>query len=143
MADEYQEIENDATLMSAVRAETQYEDTSNQLPDSDLTEIMKSAKRRVYLETGSKKWYSDEGLGLVLFAYTCMRAKSAVENIPISGYTLGDEQVQTRQADPEDSAQFQQWAEDVRVGLDASDEDSSNAQKITNTSGYVGETYVK
>ena len=93
MADDYQVINDDASLMDAVRAETQYGDNSNELPASDLTEIMKNAKRRVYLETGSKAWYTDEGLGLVLFAYTCMRAKSAVENIPIAGYTIGDEQV--------------------------------------------------
>lgn len=143
MADDYNVLDSDAKLKSAVRAETQYGDNSNELPDSELETIMENAKRRVYLETGSKAWYTDEGMGLVLLAYTCMRAKSAVENIPIAGYTIGDEQIQTRQANPDDSAQFQQWAEDIRVGLDASDVDSSSRQQIGNTSSYIGTDYVR
>lgn len=143
MADSYQKLTSDSELLDAVRAETQYSDSESELPASELEEIMQNAKRRVFLETGSKAWYSDEGIGLVLLAYTAMRAKSAVENAPIAGYTLGDEQVQIRQADPDTSAQIQQWAEDVRVGLDASDLDSSNRNQIRNTSSYIGTDYVK
>lgn len=133
----------DSELETAVRAETSYEDNADELPSSQLTNIIERAKARVELETGSNSWYSDDGLGFALVAYTCMRAKSAVENIPLRSYSLGDTDVTFSQADPDDSIQLQQWAEDVKVGLDASSVDSSQGATMTNTSSYIGESYIE
>lgn len=131
----------DSDLKTAVRAETSYEDTDDQLPDSQLTTIIERAKAKVELETGSNQWYSDDGLGFALVAYTCMRAKSAVENVPLSSYSIGDEQVSFIQADPEDSAQLQQWAEDVNTGLEQSSVDTAIGPTPTNTSDYIGKSW--
>jgi hypothetical protein len=133
----------DDDVLAAVRAETSYENTSDELPDTQLSEILERAKHRVALETGSTSWYSDSGLGLVLIAYTCMRAKSAVENIPLSSYSIGDEAISFNTDDPEDSQQLQQWADDVRVGLDASSLDTKQGVGMKNTADYIGEDYVR
>lgn len=132
---------SDSDVKTAVRAETQYADNVDELPDAELTTLIERAKHRVALETGSTDWYTDSGMGLVLIAYTCMRAKAAVENAAIVSYSLGDESVQLRNATPETSQQIQQWADDVRVGMSASSVDSSSRIKPRNTSGYIGETY--
>lgn len=136
------DITSDSELKSAVRAETSYEDTSDELPDSQLTDLIDRAKHRVFLETNSDAWYSDSGLGFVLVAYTCMRAKAAVENAAIQQYSLGDESVTLRNADPDTSQQINQWAMDVQIGLDASDLDSEQSPQMTNTSSYIGETAI-
>lgn len=137
------DITNDAELKAAVRAETQYEDNPDELPDSDLVVLIERAKHRVSLETGSTDWYTDSGLGFVLVAYSCMRVKAAVENAAIVSYSIGDESVQLRNADPDTNQQIQQWADDVRVGLQASTVDSSSRLTPKNSSGYIGETYIE
>lgn len=137
------EPEDDDDVFDAVRDETSYDDTSDELPSSQLEGILERAKHRVALETGSDRWYSDSGLGMVLIAYTCMRAKAAVENVPLSNYSIGDESVSFDADSPEDSAQYQQWADDIRAGLNASDLDSSSGMHMRNSAGYIGETYVK
>lgn len=71
-----------------------------------------------------------------------MRAKAAVENVPLSGYSIGDERVSFDADDPSVSQQLQQWAEDVNDGLDYSNVDSSQGPTPTNTSGYIGESYI-
>jgi hypothetical protein len=135
-------IQSDSDLRDAVRAETSYDDTEDELPQSQLDTLIDRAKHRVSVETGSEQWYSDDGLGLVLVAYTCMRTKSSMENFAIEEYSLGNQDITTRNADPEDSQQIQQWAEDVRVGLDRSTVDESPTPKPRNTAHYVGENYV-
>lgn len=130
-------------VSTVVRAETGYEDNADELPQSDLDTIIDQAMARVELKTGSNRWFSDDGLGFALTAYAKMRAKAAMENVPLSSYTLGAEQVSFNEADPETSQQLQQWAEDVRVGLDASDVDDDTGKMPSNTSGYIGETSLR
>lgn len=134
--------QDDSDVETAVRAETQYDDNADELPSSDLQNLIGRAKHRVSLETGDTSWYSDSGLGLVLIAYTCMRAKAAVENAFIESYSIGDQDVTVRNADPETSQQIQQWAEDVRVGLDASSADTHTGPLPRNTSDYVGRDHI-
>lgn len=133
---------NDSELRAAVRAETQYDDEPDELPQSELSDILERAKAKVELTTESDQWYSDDGLGFALVAYTCMRAKAAIENVPLSGYSLGDERVSFDADPPDESQQLQQWAQDVSDGLDASAVDQSVGPKPTNTSAYVGEDYM-
>lgn len=133
----------DSEVKDAVRSETSYEDTTDELPDSQLSDIIERAKGRMELETGSSAYYSDDGLGFALVAYTCMRAKAAVENISLRSYSLGDTDLTFKDTDPESSMQLEQWAQDVKVGLDGSDLDSSQGPVMKNTSGYIGETYIE
>lgn len=135
-------IQSDAQLKARVRTATQYANNEDELADSDLDNIVDDAKLKVYLETGTDQWYTDSGIGLVLYAYTCMRAKAAVENISIEKYTLGNETVTMRNADPEDSQQIQQWADDIRTGLSASSLNTTSKPTIVNTSEYIGENYI-
>jgi hypothetical protein len=133
---------SDSELQTAVRDETSYDNTEDELPQTQLDTIIERAKGRMELETGSSAWYSDDGLGYALVAYTCMRAKAAVENVPLSSYSLGDEQVSFDTSDATDSQQMEQWAEDVRVGLDASDKDEQTGPRLADSAGYVGENYI-
>ena len=136
-------ISDDSELKTRVRSATGYEDDEDEgILTSDLDNIIKDAKAKVFLETNAKKWYTDDGLGFALLAYTCMRTKAQVENFAISKYSLGNESVTTRNATEEQSQQIQQWADDVRTGLNASELDKSTKQKMRNTSGYVGESYI-
>lgn len=132
---------DDTELVQIVRGETGYEDTEDELPQSDMDVVVGQSKARLELRTGSDAYYSDDGLGFALAAYTKMRAKAAVENVSLASYTIGDEQVSFKEADPETNQQLQQWAEDVRVGLDSTDVDSDSGLKPRNTSGYIGEQY--
>lgn len=134
-------ITDDSTLKTRVRSATGYADNEDELLESDLDNLLNDAKLRVFLETQSEAWYTDKGLGMVLLAYTNMRAKAAVENFAIDGYTLGNETVKTRNATPEQSQQIQQWADDVLAGLNASSLDSTTKLTVGNTSGYIGEHY--
>lgn len=134
--------DNDNELKTIVRDETSYDNTEDELPDTQLDTIVERAKGKVELTTGSSAWYSDDGLGYALAAYACMRAKSAVENVPLSGYSLGDERVSFSSDDPDASQQLNQWAQDVKDGLEASDADESVGPKPTNTSGYIGESHI-
>lgn len=132
---------DDDDLTTIVRDETSYEDTDDELPQSQLDTIIEQSKAKVELETGSNSWYSDDGLGFALAAYTKMRAKAAVENVPLSSYSLGAEDVSFPEVDPEDSQQLQQWADDVKTGLDASSTASSGNLQPANSSEYIGESF--
>lgn len=131
----------DSELKTIVRDETSCEDTSDELPDSQLDTLIERAKATVELRTGSDQWYSDNGLGFALASYTCMRAKAAVENIVIESYSFGSNDISFRNADPEGSQQIVQWKDDVRIGLEASDLDDSPQLRLKNSTGYIGETY--
>jgi hypothetical protein len=132
---------DDTELAAAVRAETSYEDTEDELPQSQLTHLIERSKAKLELETGVSSWFSNDGIGFALVAYTCMRAKAAVENISMSSYEIGAEQVDFHHADPEDNMQMQQWADDVNTGLDATDVDDSGNLQMADGAGYMGESY--
>lgn len=133
---------SDSELKTIVRAETSYEDTTDELPSSQLDTIVERAKAKIELRTSSTNWYNDDGLGFALAAYTCLRAKAAVENVPLSDYSLGDEQLSFDPDNPDSSQQLNQWAKDVRDGLNASSASLSNNPQPTNTSEYIGENYI-
>lgn len=135
--------DNDSELRQAVRADTSYDDTSDELPQSQLNDIIDQALARLQLETSTNEStiYGDDGLSFALAAYTKMRSKAAVENASLEGYSIGAEDVDFKDVDPEDSAQYQMWAEDVSAGLNATSADSSTSLQITDGAGYVGENH--
>lgn len=133
---------DDHELAQIVRGETSYEDTEDELPSTQLDTIIEQAKAKVELETGTNQWYSDKGIGFALAAYTKIRAKAAVENISLSSYSMGAEEVSFADADPEDSHQLQTWHDDVLTGLDATDVDTSGNLQPKNSADYIGESYI-
>jgi hypothetical protein len=135
--------ETDDELKTIVYSGTSYEDSPDELPESQLDIIIEQAKAKVELTTESDSWYTDDGLGFALAAYTKMRAKSAVENIGLSNYSLGAEDVSFHHADPDESLQLEQWAEDVNDGLDASNVTESGNLQPRDSAGYVGENYYR
>lgn len=136
------DITSDTELKDRIRDETQYEDESFELPNTDLDGLIDTAKMKVALESGSEDWYSDRGLGLALLAYSCMRAKASMENAGIEGYELGDQEVTVSNANPDTSQQIQQWADDVATGLSNADTSSDDGPSMRNTSSYIGEQYI-
>lgn len=134
------EITTDGELITRVRAATGYDESD--LSQSDIESLLATAKLRLSSETGASDWYSDSGLGLSLFAYTCMRVKAAVENIPLQSYSLGDETVSFKTSNETDSLQMSQWAEDVRVGIESSDAVTESARLPSNTADYIGSTSI-
>lgn len=135
------QVTDDRDVKDRVYASTNYEDSTDELPETQLDTLLDISKGRMVNDVGTDKWYTERPLGDALVAYTCMRCKAAIENFAISGYTMGDETVQTRNADPDDSQQIQMWAEDIQAALNKSSVDSSTSQKMRNTSGYIGESY--
>lgn len=135
--------DTDDELKTIVYSGTSYEDSPDELPESQLDIIIEQAKAKVELTTQSDSWYADDGLGFALAAYTKMRAKSAVENIGLSNYSLGAEDVSFHHADPDESLQLEQWAEDVNDGLDASNVTESGNLQPRDSAGYVGENYYR
>lgn len=135
-------ITSDEELKDAVRADTQYDDNPDELPDSTLDAIISTAKLRVEMKTGSTDWYDDPGLGLVLHAYTCIRAKASVENVPIDEYQLGNQRVRTKNTRAETNQQLNQWAEDIREGLNASKTYSPQRPTMQSTGDFVGNDYM-
>lgn len=134
---------SDSELYARVRDETSYEDTQDELPQSQLQGIAEIAKGRLELEVGTDQWYSDDGIGFALGAYTAMRAKAAIENVPLASYSIGDEQVSFDDDSVDDSAQYQQWAEDINVGLNASEIDEPQGPTLQNSTSYIGESYIE
>lgn len=133
-------LTSDPELKTAVRDATSYEDSGDELPDSQLDGHLDDAKREMYGRTGSDEWYSDVNYGQALKSYTCIVAKAAVENINIVSYNIGDEQIALRNADPDDSQQIQLWAQQVSRSLDDSEVNFENEQNLglSNTAGYIG-----
>lgn len=136
---------DDAELKDIVRADTGYKDNDDELPESALDVLIERAKARLQMKTGVNdgEWYADDGLGFALTGYACMRAKARVENISLSSYSIGQEDVTFDTDDPEDSQQLMQWAEDVSVGLDNSSVDQDTGNKPRNTADYIGGSYVR
>lgn len=136
-------IADDTELKTRVRAATGYEDTADELPESQLSSIIETAKLQLSMEVDGDNFYANDGLSLALFAYTCMRAKSALENVALSSYSIGDEQVSFDTDDPDNSVQLQLWADDVATGIATYESATDDARVPTNTASYIGESSVR
>lgn len=110
------DITSDTELKDAVRSETLYNDTSDELTEPDLDGIIDNTKMLVHAKTGSSSWFSDRGLGLVLLGLTCARAKAAVENLAIQSLSLEPISLEARDSNGNE-VQFQQYEEYVSIGM--------------------------
>jgi len=134
------DITNDTELRDAVRADTGYDESD--LLQNRLESIINRAKQTLYLRTDNSDWFSDSGLGLALFGYSCIRAKASVENIPLDSYNVLDEDVSFDTDSPEDSIQLNQWHQDVQIGLSNSSVSNSTSRLPSNSADYIGESYI-
>ena len=136
--------DNESELKAVVRSATGYDDIEDELQATDLDSIVGQSEGRLMLEADvtESTLYNDDGLSFALAAYTKIRAKAAAENVGLSSYSLGAEEVSFDTSDPETSQQLQLWHEDARVGLDRSDaDDQTDDLTIANSSQYIGESY--
>jgi len=140
MAPQPFQLTTDSQLKEAVRDATSYDDTPDELPDSQLSGVLEDAKRDLYVLTGSSEWYDDIAYGQALKAWTQVLAKSAVENIHIESYSIADETISLSNADPDASQQIQLWMKQVNQSLDKSEAEFPNYEQLTlrNTASYVG-----
>jgi hypothetical protein len=123
-------------LTQLVRALTGYDDTSDQLPQSQLEQLIQVAQLRLANKAGDD-FYTDAGLGQALLGYAAILAKAEVENYSVSGYTIGATTVDTSGAGKDDAAQMNRWATLVTEGLDASTAYDAGGG-LRDSAGYIG-----
>jgi len=139
MAEPFQ-LTTDDDLLTAVRDAVSYDDTPDELPQTQLEGLLNDAKRDMYIKTGSKGWYDDVAYGQALKGWTQILSKAAVENINIASYSIADEEISLRNADPDSSQQIQLWMEQVNMALDKSELPFERYENLSlkNTTDYIG-----
>jgi hypothetical protein len=133
-------ITSDTELESAIRDKTSYSDTADEWPAEQAVGNIEDAKRRLFIKTGSDKWYTDIAYGQALVAMGALKAKEAVENINISSYGIADESLSFSSDDPDSSQQIRSWSGELNESLKQSEVDFVDEQdlQMRNTSGYIG-----
>lgn len=129
-------VTSDSELTSRVRTITGYDDTSDEVPQSDMTDLVDVAKADVFSETDTTEWYSDHHMGEVLVYTLCVKAKLRVENYSVSQWSLGNESVTTLNAVPDEEGQLQFWIGKIEDNMDDSpvtDEGGSGVAELTST----------
>jgi hypothetical protein len=133
-------VTDDSELQTDVRDLTSYNDSPDELPATQFDGIIRSAKRTLYVKTGSDKWYDDTAYGNALVMMAALKAKEAVENVNIDSYGIADESLSFHNADPDDSQQIRSWSGELNESLEKSDVQFDNEQDLafSNTSSYIG-----
>lgn len=132
---EYQ-LSSDADLKTVVRGLTMYEDTTDELPESDLDTQIRAAKIKLDSQVESTDWYSDNGLSKALLGATLIYAKCAVENYSITRWDIGGSYIDVSGKGDTDVPQFNEWAKLVSEGLQESSQHSSQVPSFSKT--YIG-----
>lgn len=132
------DINNDTDLKQRFRSITGYQDNSDEITSSELDTLIKQMKFDIKTEYNTSNFYSDDGVTMALLYTTCIFGKARIENYSVSSYNIGSESISVMDASPEDSAQFQHWAERVKVGIDSSSSLGGGATKMRNTSSFIG-----
>jgi len=134
-------VTSDAELVRAARDKTSY--SADELPGDETSGqvlgLVQDAKRVLYTRTGSDDWYSEVAYGQALVALLAMKFKSAVENVNIESYGIGDEDVSFSDTDPETSQQLRSWSSEVTDALRESDVAFEDPDVfLDNTASYIG-----
>jgi len=108
---------DDADTRQLVRALTQYEDNTDELPRSELDTHIRLAKMRLQTQTDKSDFYKIDGLGQALVATTAILAKAAVENYSVDRWDLGVGTIDVGSAGDADVVQFSEWASMAAEGL--------------------------
>lgn len=130
------EIVNDQDLRGRVRAETQYNDTPDELAQATLKTLVKDAKLLVQAKTDSTEWYTDLGLSLVLLGTTCAKAKASVENYSVESWNFGGGSITAKDSDG-NSVQMTQYSEMISEGMKSSDTATRSTPTLSNTRSYI------
>lgn len=126
-------IDSLSDLRARVRATTLYEDSPDELPQSDLDSLIENAQLRLSNRTGSTNWYSDNGLSQALLYASAIEAKASLSNFTVTRWDIGAGEIDVSGASDTDQAQFQLWADWVAQGLSSSDsEDVASTSYPTN-----------
>jgi len=128
---------DDADTRQLVRALTQYEDNTDELPRSELDTHIRLAKMRLQTQTDKSDFYKIDGLGQALVATTAILAKAAVENYSVDRWDLGVGTIDVGSAGDGDVVQFSEWASMAAEGLADAGLNSNTATNI-NSAGYIG-----
>lgn len=119
------DIADTSELKALVRTLTGY--NSQTLSDSDLDNQIQIAKlqlaNKVDLDPSlaGNPFFDDLGLSQALLFTTAIFVKAEVENVSVDSWDVGDVFIRTTRAGDDEQAQFQQWAEYVREGIQASE----------------------
>ncbi len=126
---------DDTELRETVRTVTNY--AVEDVPDSDIDTHIQLAKLRIKNETGSDKFFSDDGLAQAVIFASAILLKSAVENYSISNYVVGGQEIDVSDVASADASQFKEWSSLVRDGLENSHETTRRYDGLRNTADYI------
>jgi len=131
--------DSDADTLSLVRALTLYEDSTDEVTQSELQTHLRVAKMRLKTKTDSDSFYVDDGLGQALVATTAIVAKAAIENYSVDSWDLGAGSIDVSGAGDTDNAQFNEWAQMAAEGI-ASSSTVTKTRSATNinSANYIG-----
>jgi hypothetical protein len=135
------DITSNTELDERVRAETGYEDTPDELPQSDLETLRANAKLVLATDAGvDDGWYTDRGLGLALLGVTCVKAKARVENYSVSSWSLGGGDVSIEVEDSDGSSiQMTEYENMIQMGMARADDvDATLTATNINSASYIG-----
>ena len=131
------DITDDTELIHAVRTETGYGPElleTNSPEGTDLTGLVESAKRDLALRADITSFYEERGTAVALLGVTCIKAKSAVENVPVRAESIAAQDTTFRTTDGT-SFQINDYERLVEQGLSSASSVSDTADDIhlTNT----------
>ncbi len=132
------QLQSDIDLKDVVRSLTMYEDSRDELPESDLDSQIRAAKIRLStkLDQDPTDWYSDNGLSTALLGTTLILAKCAVENYSITRWDIGGQYIDVSGKGDTDTPQLNEWNQMIADGLEDADMYSTQVPSFTKT--YIG-----
>lgn len=131
------DITSDTELKTAVRSETQYD--TGKLSDTDLDNLIESAKRVLALKANVTTFYDDRGIATALLGVVCAKSKGAVENSPVVTKNLGASDVTFRASDGS-SLQLGQYEEMTQLGLSNAETTDAGVQGIEMTRDWLNDS---
>jgi len=130
---------SESELKTMVRGLTLYDDTADELPNSDLQTQIAVAQMMLKNRTGSEDFYTDSGLGQALVGTTAILAKAAVENYSVDRWSVGADDIDVSNAGDADQMQFEAWNMLINDGIAESDSASKTTTPIPkNSANYIG-----
>lgn len=136
------DITDKSGLQSKVRSETGYDDTPDELPASDLGDLVDDAMLLLAVKAGftESDYFSDRGATLALLGASCIKSKASVENITVDSWSIGsgDVAIDASGAGDEDRV-FAEYEDMMETGLAKSEAATESAFPTNINSG----TYIR
>lgn len=133
------DIDGDGALAQRVRAETGYDDSPDELPQTDLDMLIETAKLQLdaQFRTDIPTFYDDRGLTLALLATVAIKAKAYVENVSVDVWDFDGGRIETRDTTGE-SFQVAQYEQMLTAGMAAVQTAQRRGPTFQNTHDYIG-----